>query len=165
MLAPLPLWIFRKLTRTSYCTHSVWRGVVSVLCRDKKFWTHPWAPMQLGIAKDWSGTNPLLPCETRRPQCTRFCAFSHISQMETLWTEKWKGTLRKPTAVHRAAGRQSRTCGTVSRLYCKLNHQGVGHPLTLPATRWDLSLSLLQKNKTLVEIERCRCKDALWASR
>lgn len=73
--------------------------------------------------------------------------------------------LRKPTAVHHVAGRQSRTCGTVSRLYCKQNHHEVGHPLTLPATRRELPLSLLQKKKkTLVEIERCQCKDALWAS-
>lgn len=103
----------------------------------------------------------LLPFEARRSRCTRLYPFCHVSWVETLWTEKWKGMLRKPTAVHCAAGRQGRPWG---KQCPERERYEVGRPLTLPATRWELPLSLRQKSKTLVEIERWQCKDALWAS-
>jgi len=101
--------------------------------------------MQLGTAKIESGTNPLLPFEARRSQHTRLCPFSHVSQMETLWTGKGKRVLREPTAVGHAASGQSRTHRTISRLYCRQNHHGVGHPLAFPAARWDLPQSAPKK--------------------
>lgn len=162
-LAAVSLWILTRLTRTSNQTHSVWRGVVSVLCRAKKFWTHPWVPVQIGIAKGYINTNPPPSFVVRRPQYTKFCPFSHVSWVETLWTEKWKGCLGILLLFTvQLAGRagcvgQAPGCST-SRTTMEL-----AIPFS-PCNQVRSASRSTPNSKTLVETERCHCKDIPWAT-
>lgn len=79
----------------------------------------------------------------RRPQCAQFCPFSHVSWVETLWTEEWKGCLGIPLLfVVQLAGRAG----------CVGQAPGCPEPpwsqpwpsSSLLATRWDLPLGLCQ---------------------